>query len=64
MLKSEYDSFLDADIIFPTEPFEVDGITYTPPWLNEDSVPSVNYQPMIDLKEDHYWVDAEGYVVF
>lgn len=44
----------------PMEPFEVDGILYTPPWLqpydpDEPLATTVHYGPMFDVKEDVYW---------
>lgn len=47
--------FPELEIIYPTEVFEVDGIKYVAPWLRDnEKEPSVNYQPMIDFKEEYY----------
>lgn len=50
-IRRTYDSFLDADVIFPEGSFEVDGIVYVPPWERHEPHLSVAYQPMIDLKD-------------
>lgn len=53
----------ELDLISPMEPFEVDGILYTPPWMRdygEEGTVPVHYGPMFDLKEE-YWADPEHF---
>lgn len=38
----------------PEGSFEVDGIIYTPPWLEEGPESTVHYQPMLEFKQQHY----------
>lgn len=38
----------------PSGSFEVDGIIYIPPWLEDSPEYSVNYQPMIEIKQEYY----------
>jgi hypothetical protein len=43
----------DVDALVPNAPFEVDGIVYTPPELDEEHPFPVIVAPMILLKLDH-----------